>query len=1076
MKSFLRIIKKQQLRLNSILLLQMMMRILMLAFFAFSFFFAVHKIYPQALQSLFLLALSLKIGLALAIIFIILKTNQKLFNKFRTAKYLDQANQDKADTFQNALELENSEYDPAILQKIFQKANEIAERQHLCWEAGKIRSTALSFLFTLLAFSGLIFLAEQSLKESYQLFSLNKKPQIEHKNFVEISPGDITLVRNSDLKIEVMNPELEVMHKIFYRYEENWREEILKEYHKNFNNLENSFSYFVKTPYAVSDTFLVKVFELPIVTNFRIRYDYPAYTKQKTNIIESSNGNIKALAGTSVTLEITANNPIKKADLIFADGNILSMKREGKNIFSAKFEIKKNSSYHINLLDILGNKSRKLEKIIRMIPDNKPQIKIVSPGKDTLLTQNMLLPLEINASDDFGLQDMELLYNINNGQKNSRSIQTNFSSNLASLEFIFDLNKETLIPGDKVTYWAQIADNSPQRQTAISQKYLARFPSIQEIYEEIEKREKEKTDSMEEALKRSQELQKEFEQKRRELLKKDEIDWEDKKQIQKLLDKQEELNQDINNVAEDFKNLMEKFEDNQALSSETLEKMKKIQELMEDIADEKLQKELETLREKMEKMDPEALKKAMKNFEFSMEDFSEKLDQTLQLLEDIKKERSLQKALEISEEMEEMQNDLQQKTEKGEQSKEKLAKQQKEIADKLQDLKDQLKEAQELLDEKKDKELLEEMKKLQEMMEKDSLAQDMQKSMENLQANKKQKAQKNQQKAQGKMQKIKQQLQKMQKMMASGMMMDASQVISKTIQRLLIFSQYHENVQNIYEDDPFMILQDEIAIFEGIQMSVNELYKTPMIILIIGAKFMYDANYTKETYREFFQYVNDAKVHKVEQYLIDIRKGLNYMIYDLMQAQKNMMQGGGSGGMQSLMQSLQQMGQQQMAINMMTQQMMQQMTQNGKLSSQARRDAQKLAADQQQLAENLKRILQTNPEAQKQTAALNKMIEDIESVAHDLKYGNIKKETLEKQERILSRLLDAQKSIHKREFSKKRKSEISEIEDWELPEEIKLKFDKMMKKALLNEDYQDFPKEYQELIREYLRLLNEKAK
>lgn len=312
--------------------------------------------------------------------------------------------------------------------------------------------------------------------------------------------------------------------------------------------------------------------------------------------------------------------------------------------------------------------------------------------------------------------------------------------------------------------------------------------------------------------------------------------------------------------------------------------------------------------------------------------------------------------------------------------------------------------------------------------------------------------------------------------MASGVMMDASEVISKTIQRLLIFSQYHENVQNIYEDDPFMILQDEIAIFEGIQMSVNELYKTPMIILIIGAKFMYDANYTKETYREFFQYVNDAKVHKVEQYLTEIRKGLNYMIYDLMQAQKNMMQGGGSGGMQSLMQSLQQMGQQQMAINMMTQQMMQQLMQNGKLSNQARRDAQKLAADQQQLAENLKRILQTNPEAQKQTAALNKMIEDIESVAHDLKYGNVKKETLEKQERILSRLLDAQKSIHKREFSKKRKSEISEIEEWELPEEIKLKFDKMMKKALLNEDYQDFPKEYQELIREYLRLLNEKAK
>jgi uncharacterized membrane protein len=53
------------------------------------------------------------------------------------------------------------------------------------------------------------------------------------------------------------------------------------------------------------------------------------------------------------------------------------------------------------------------------------------------------------------------------------------------------------------------------------------------------------------------------------------------------------------------------------------------------------------------------------------------------------------------------------------------------------------------------------------------------------------------------------------------------------------------------------------------------------------------------------------------------------------------------------------------------------------------------------------------------------------------------------QQRILSRLLDTQRSIHKREFSKKRKAETSEINNWDLPEEIKLKFDKMREKALL---------------------------
>ena len=99
----------------------------------------------------------------------------------------------------------------------------------------------------------------------------------------------------------------------------------------------------------------------------------------------------------------------------------------------------------------------------------------------------------------------------------------------------------------------------------------------------------------------------------------------------------------------------------------------------------------------------------------------------------------------------------------------------------------------------------------------------------------------------------------------------------------------------------------------------------------------------------------------------------------------------------------------------------------------------------------------------------------MEAISRNLKNGRINQDVIDQQERILSRLLDAQRSIHKREFSKKRKAETSDIEDWDLPEEIQLKFDKMRQKALLNEDYKDFPREYRELIEEYLKILNEKA-
>jgi len=1074
MRRFENKIREIHIKQNIIIGLRFILLAIIILMLTFNVFYAVFSPAANSQGVLFLFAISLKIFIALVFIYLVLQTNRALLSRFEAARYLDKFNQDKADSYQNALELKQELCRGEILERILKKADKRANNQIIKADFKKLKPILIITLI-LVIFSSILFAFNSArFLQTYNFFKLKELPKAQHKDFIKVEPGDLSLTRNSKLEIKVIDPEPDIEHKFFYKIEKNWREEKLLDHKKIFNELDFSFSYFIKTPFAVSDTFNITVFEFPMIEELLIGYEYPAYTGLKPEIQENSGGSVKAPINTKVTFNITANNPIEQAEVFFSNGEFFEMERLGRSSFKSEFTIEKNGTYHFGLKDVLGNNSRKIARLIIAIPDRKPEIKITSPGRDTLLTQNMLLPLSFFASDDYGLRDMKLHYFINHGEESITPIISTINSKSITNEYIFDLNKDVMIPGDKVTYWVEISDNSPQRQTAFSQKYTARFPSIEEIYKEIEEKEKEKADILENALKNSEELQKEFEEKRRELMQKEEIGWEDKKEIEKLLDKQNDLNEDVEKVADDFNELLKKFEDNNVLSSETLEKMKKIQELMEEISNDKLEEALKKMQEKLENIDPDELKKAMKDFKFSMEDFSEKLEQTLKLLEDIKKEQSLQKALEIAEEMEDMQNKLNKKTDENGETSKKLAEQQEKVCDKLDNLTEQMKEAAEMMDKKEDSELLEEMKKMQEMMEQDSLSQDLEESMENLQKEQMEEAKKSQKKASQKMKKMRQQLQNMQQSMCSGMNIDASEIIEKTIKRLLIFSQYQEASASSYIKDPFLILPEEISIFESIDLTVKELYETPMIILIIGPKFMYDANFTFSTFRELFQYINDAQTVKVKNYLQDIQKGINLMIYDLMQAQNNMQQGNGSGGMQSMMQALQQMGQQQMMMNMMTQQLMMQLAENGQMSSEMRSQAQKLARDEQRLTENLKRMLQSNPEAQKQTSALNKIIEDLESITHDLKRGRMDQELIDKQQRILSRLLDAQKSIHKREFSKKRKAETSEIENWELPEEIKLKFDKMRKKALLQEDYEDLPKEYQELIQEYLRILNEK--
>ncbi len=1077
MHLFEKIIRKQQVKQNSVIILKYLLLILLLIFIVFNTFFVIYSFSRNHQIELFVFALCLKIFLVFIFFYFVFLVSRLFLNKFKAAKFLDEFNNDTSDTYQNALELKhyNVKTDPAILELIYKKTDEKAKEQIVKPDYNVIKPFIIPVLLILL-FSVLLFnFNSNELSEAYGFFKQTKLPPVKHKEFVEVEPGDLSITRNQDVEIKVINPEPEVDHSFFYKIENIWREERLHEYKKKFHNLDFSFAYFIETPFARSDTFKITVYEIPAIKNIDVKYDYPEYTGLQTEFEQNSSGNIKALKNTFVTLMVEANNPIETARILFSDGNLNELERLGKSSFKTSFKVEKNGYYHISLEDILDNKSKKINKSITSITDRKPDIKIIYPGKDTLLTQNMLLPLKIYASDDYGLKNCKLKYFVNSGEIIELEIRRKISENILNLEYTFDLDETYLIPGDRVTYWVEIFDNSPQQQIAVSRRYVARFPSIEEIYQEIEREEKAKSEILQTTLEKSKELQGEYEEKRREMMKKDEFDWEDKKALEEFLKKQENLNKDIEKVAEDYHKLLEKFEDNKALSRETLEKMEKIKELMEEISSDELREAMEKLRENLEDLDPEVMRKAMENFKFSMEDFSEKLEQTIKLLEDIKKEQALQKSLEIAKEMEEMQEKLNERTENQEADNEQLACEQQNIADKLEALEKQLQETAALLDERENKDVLEALKELQEQMEQDSLAEDLQESMENLQQNQMQKAQSNQKCASQKMQKITQSLSSMQQMMSSCSMMQIGEILDKTIKRLLIFSFKHENSAKSYNKDPFLILPDQIAIFEGIGITLQKLYSTPMIILALGPKFIYDANFTTSNYRELFQHINDAKKHKVKAYLKDIQKGMNLMIFDLMQSKNNMQQGGGGGGMQSLMQALQQMGQQQMLMMMITEQLFQQIGEDGRLSRDMMGESQRLAREEQRLAENLKRLLQNNPEAQKQTSALNKIIEDLESISRNLQRGRIDQALIDQQERILSRLLDAQKSIHKREFSKKRKAELSEIEDWELPEEVKLKFDKMRQKALLNEDYKDYPKEYQELIKEYLKLLNEKA-
>jgi chromosome segregation ATPase len=180
---------------------------------------------------------------------------------------------------------------------------------------------------------------------------------------------------------------------------------------------------------------------------------------------------------------------------------------------------------------------------------------------------------------------------------------------------------------------------------------------------------------------------------------------------------------------------------------------------------------------------------------------------------------------------------------------------------------------------------------------------------------------------------------------------------------------------------------------------------------------------------------------------------------------------GGGQGAQQRMQDL--MGRQQQ-LNDMTRQLQQQIPNPQNLSPEQRAQMGRLLGEQQSIQQQLQDIERQAREQRELLGRMDKLQDEMHEVVQDMESQQLDEETLRVQEKIVSRMLDAQRSLHKRDFNEERQSRTGE--------EIYSKGGKMPADAdKLKKLHRDIdralrdgtPEEYQDLVREYFRAISE---
>ncbi len=955
-------------------------------------------------------------------------------------------------------------------------------------KAGKI------FFSTAVVFIVIVFISASTLTDaSYRLMHPTVQ-FVEDLGFqFEVFPGTAETIKGSDLELRAqISGTLPSQVALFVK------NEFSEEFHRyklnpstagsvtyNIEDIGQSKEYYFEFDKIRSDNYLISVIERPLIRTMQISLNYPRYSKMGTQFLDENVGDISALRGTKVNLSLGVNKEVSTAKIIFSDSTETPLRLAGQEL-SGSFEIGDSGSYHIHLVDRkkLEN-TEPIEYRISMIEDQHPAVEITFPAQDVDLNKDMQLPMSVEAQDDYGISKARLGYEVlrqgifEQGQKYMDLSLEKKNADKLLLNFIWDLSRIKMEPEDIVTYFVEVFDNDditgPKSSRSLS--YRVRFPSIYELYDEVARDHEEAFEELGEIYEDTKELKEGIDEIVQEMKRDPRLNWEEKKEIQESAAAQSQMEQELEQLQEKLENMVDRMEQNDLVSPEVLDKYRELQSLVEEMMTEEMKETLEKLQESMEDLNQNELKKTMEDFAETQEEFLKSMERTLNLLKKLQIEQKLDEAVRKAQDLARRQDELNEQMAKAnsEAEREKYSREQNRIQKDAEGLKKDMEDLQKRMSEfpqmPQDK-----MDVAQDQMSNDGPLQDMQNAQNQMKSGQMQSAQQSGQKASKGMQQVSQALQEAQEQLSEEQKQKIMQALKRSSHDLLNLSKRQEELMSetkgadrntpglgeLADDQQNMMSGLNRVSSQMLELSKNTFFVTPEIAKALGK--------AQKGMQESLQNLEGRKPGKSGKNQKQAMSGLNDAAAQVRSSMQGM-QGASSGiGFGEMMQRMLGLSQQQQGINQQSQGMGEQ----GRLSMQQQAALSRLSAEQGAVQKALEQLMKESGSQSDLLGDMGSVTREMEEVVKEMQANRLNQSTINKQKKILSRLLDAQRSIQTRDFSKKRKAETAKNYQAFTPAELPMFSDQKkerLRNDLLKAMKEGYTEDYKELIQKYFEAL-----
>ena len=891
-------------------------------------------------------------------------------------------------------------------------------------------------------------------------------------------------------------------------------------------DLNNALSYYLNMDGFRSPLYRTDVQTRPRFLDLLAVLTPPNYTDLPTDTLHYPFAQLNGYQGTKLELLGALNKPAADLQLFRRDLRRLPI---DSNFFSTlsylpadtlfritSLQLKQADTLRLNLQDTSGlqnsrSKAEMIQFILNPAIDTPPKVSLLEPAQDLSEVAPSSLPILYRASDDHGLGQTRLRYVLHRPFTNTKhtvNIPLSQIRQNAIASYDWRLEEMALRPKDELKFWIEVRDNDGYNgpKWGKSDERILRIPSLTEFFDDIGEQEDEVGNNMKNISESFEAIQERYDEFKENLIDQPEGNYEQQIQLEGLQREQREIEDQIRELNEKFEAIKEELSDKNLLSEETLKAYEELEQLMKEIDDSAFREALEQLRENLQQMSPEQMRQALEDVEFNEERYKERIERSIELFKQLKLTSDLEKLARSYEELakEEAQRNretvkaeesIRQKSEQSELNSDEnkkqntkqesnqntsepqkptpLTEQQKQA---LQEELDRLQEQNEALSEQTSPKNEESIQELQEFS-KDKLKKIKERLQRESQPNLEQNFVELAQKTREQMQMMGQQQLDV-NIAALQYILQSLLNLSLEQEKLVTATEETENQSQAYVD----MARQQQRIEQVFNSLADSLYRLSTEIPQFANRINEQKAQTQQRIQSSLTQMIERQQNRASLASRQSFGGLNELSYELANLMDQLQNsqpssGSGSGGMtmQQMMEQMQQMGDQQEQINQQIQDMINDM-QGQRLTQDQSQRLEQLSRQQNAIRKQLQEMQQNGGlEAGDELGSeLQRLIEDMEDTINDLRGGVIDPILIERQQNILSRMLQAEDALQERDEEEQREGTAAEDPLSRPSPPMSLEeLEQRIRQRLNDPNFTPFTPDYQQLIQQYFEMLRQ---